>query len=63
MQEWLPLVVLMAVFAFWIYSLVDLMRTPERDIRTHPRRTWLAVMTLGSVFGCIAWWGLGRPAR
>ena len=60
---WTPVVMLIPVLAFWAFTLIDFSGTPERGIRTFPRNTWLLIITLGSVVGCLAWWLVGRPVR
>lgn len=60
---WTSMLMLIPILAFWAYLLIDFSRTPEREVRTFPRDTWLAIITFGSVLGCIAWWLVGRPDR
>lgn len=60
---WTPMLVLIPTLTFWAYSLIDFSRTPEHEMRTFPRDTWLVIITFGSVLGCIAWWRVGRPDR
>lgn len=54
---------LAAVLAFWVLSIVDLVRSDRRNVQLFPREGWLAIIIFGSVVGCLAWWFLGRPRQ
>lgn len=59
----LPGAVLAAILVFWIYSIVDLMRSDARNVRGFRREVWLVLVIFGSVVGCLAWWAAGRPRQ
>lgn len=59
----LPGAVLAAILVFWIYSIVDLMRSDSRNVRGFRREVWLVLVIFGSVVGCLAWWAAGRPRQ
>jgi hypothetical protein len=46
---------------FVVPCLVDVARTPEFAVRRLTKRTWLVVIILLSVIGCVAWLLSGRP--
>ncbi|MGT2462854.1 PLDc N-terminal domain-containing protein [Sinomonas atrocyanea] len=54
---------LAAVLAFWVFSIVDLVRSDSQNVQVFPREAWLAIIIFGSVVGCLAWWFLGRPRQ
>lgn len=45
----------------WAYCLADYARTPEAQMRTYDRRTWLFILVLLNVVGGLLWLALGRP--
>jgi hypothetical protein len=49
-------------FVLLVVCLVDVVRTPAAAIRTLPKPLWLLVV-LPPVFGPLAWFLAGRPAR
>lgn len=49
------------VFAVWIYTLVDVIGTPQATIRNLPKIAWLIVVLLFPLLGSAAWFILGRP--
>jgi|SRR5450755_2083340 len=46
---------------FVVPCLVDVARTSELAVRSLTKRTWLIVIILLSVIGCVAWLLAGRP--
>jgi Phospholipase_D-nuclease N-terminal len=46
---------------FVVPCLVDVARTPDFAVRSLTKRTWLIVIILLSVVGCVAWLLAGRP--
>jgi hypothetical protein len=46
---------------FVVPCLVDVARTSEFAVRSLTKRTWLIVIILLSVIGCVAWLLAGRP--
>ncbi|MFI6502236.1 PLDc N-terminal domain-containing protein [Nonomuraea typhae] len=53
----------LAVLAFWLYSLFDVITTPEDEVRNVPKTLWVLVIILVPVVGGLLWFLLGRPAR
>ncbi|HVN11305.1 MAG TPA: PLDc N-terminal domain-containing protein [Kineosporiaceae bacterium] len=51
----------LALLAFYAYCLADFSRTPESEMRTFDRRTWILLLVFGNVFGGAMWLRLGRP--
>jgi hypothetical protein len=49
------------VFCVWIYTLVDVIGTPEAAMRMLPKVAWVIVVLLFPLLGSIAWFVLGRP--
>ena len=49
------------VFCVWIYTLVDVIGTPEAVVRGLPKVGWVIVVLLFPVLGSIAWFVFGRP--
>lgn len=49
------------LLAFYAYCLADFSRTPEWEIRTYDKRTWIVLLVLGNVVGGLMWLRLGRP--
>lgn len=49
--------------AFYAYCLADFSRTPEWEMRTFDKRTWIGLLILGNVVGGLVWLRLGRPTR
>ena len=59
--SWTPALIVTVALLFWAYSLYDLVRTDDGDVRTFPKPVWLVIVVLGSAVGGVAWWTLGRP--
>lgn len=59
-MEWLAVV---GVVAFYFWTLWDFSRTPESEMRTFPRQTWLVLLVFGSILGAAAWVTIGRPLK
>jgi hypothetical protein len=57
--------VLFALFTVGLVvpCMIDVATSPPWAIRTLSRRTWLAILVVFSVFGCLAWLIAGRPRR
>lgn len=49
--------------AFWAYCVFDVIATESSLCRNLPKLTWLFVVLLFSVVGCVAWLALGRPPK
>lgn len=58
MQGLIPL----AMLAFLMYCLLDVVRSDAAEVRTLPKRIWLVLVLLVPVLGGIAWLVTGRPA-
>jgi hypothetical protein len=58
----MPSVILgLALLAFWLYCLFDVITTPEESVRNLPKILWLIVVIFLPDIGGIAWFLLGRP--
>ncbi|MGV9312715.1 PLD nuclease N-terminal domain-containing protein [Streptomyces sp. NPDC003691] len=53
------------VLALWIYAFIDVLNTPEKEVRNLPKVAWVIIVLLfGEVLlGPIAWFVAGRPRR
>lgn len=47
--------------AGWLFSLLDVLTSDEREVRLLPKSVWLLIVLLGFVFGAILWTLAGRP--
>jgi len=54
------LLVLLTV-GLWMYGLIDVVLTPERDCRNLSKKAWLAIAGLLFAPGAAAWLWFGRP--
>jgi hypothetical protein len=52
--------VLLAV-AFYIYCIIDVLRTPKQNARTLPKFVWLIIVIVIPLVGGAFWLLLGRP--
>lgn len=48
-------------FALWLFCLIDVIGTPDREVRNLPRIGWLVLVLLFPFVGSIAWLVAGRP--
>lgn len=46
---------------FWMWTLVDVIRRADWQVRVGRRPIWIAVVTLLPVIGAVAWLAVGRP--
>ncbi|MFD7292606.1 PLD nuclease N-terminal domain-containing protein [Streptomyces sp. NPDC059897] len=62
MLRYLPFLL---VLALWIYTFIDCLNTPEKEVRKLPKLAWVFIILLfGQVLiGPIAWLAVGRPRR
>ncbi|MFJ9179098.1 PLD nuclease N-terminal domain-containing protein [Streptomyces sp. NPDC102360] len=62
MLRYLPFLL---VLALWIYTFIDCLNTPEKEVRGLPKLAWVFIILLfGQVLlGPIAWLVAGRPRR
>ncbi len=51
----------LALLAFWLYSLFDVITTPEEDVRNAPKALWLLIVALVPLVGGLFWLARGRP--
>ncbi|WP_248962243.1 PLDc N-terminal domain-containing protein [Sphaerisporangium perillae] len=51
----------LALLAFWLYCLFDLITTPEEDVRNLPKFLWVLIVILLVDLGGLLWLLLGRP--
>ncbi|MFG3438059.1 PLDc N-terminal domain-containing protein [Nonomuraea sp. NPDC047897] len=51
----------LALLAFWLYSLFDVITTPEEDVRNAPKALWLLLVALLPLVGGLFWLVRGRP--
>jgi hypothetical protein len=49
------------VFAVWVYTLAEVVMTPEGAVRNLPKVGWFVVVLLFPLLGSAAWFVLGRP--
>lgn len=48
-------------FALWLFCLVDVIGTPDREVRNLPKIAWLVLVLLFPFVGSLAWIIAGRP--
>ncbi len=53
----------LAVLAFWLYSLFDVITTPDEEARNLPKILWVLIVVLVPLVGSVFWLLLGRPTR
>ncbi|GII88488.1 hypothetical protein Ssi03_64780 [Sphaerisporangium siamense] len=51
----------LALLAFWLYCLFDVITTPEEDVRNLPKMLWVLIVVLLVAVGGVFWLLLGRP--
>jgi hypothetical protein len=51
----------LALLAFWLYCLFDVITTPEEDSRNLPKFLWVVIVVLLFAVGGVFWLLLGRP--
>lgn len=49
------------VMALWVFCLVDVIGSPEGEIRNLPKLAWVFIVLLFPLAGSIAWLVAGRP--
>ena len=57
------LLLIAAAIALWLYTLVDIVRTPESELRSASKTTWALIVLLAHVPGAVLYLLLGRPTR
>ncbi|MFD0890170.1 PLDc N-terminal domain-containing protein [Streptosporangium algeriense] len=58
----MPLLVSLAILAFWLYCLFDAITTPDEEARNLPKLLWVIIVLLLPVAGGVFWLLLGRPS-
>lgn len=51
----------LALLAFWLYCLFDVITTPEQDVQNLPKILWVLIVVLLADLGGLFWLFLGRP--
>ncbi|MFG1947635.1 PLD nuclease N-terminal domain-containing protein [Nonomuraea sp. NPDC048826] len=51
----------LALLAFWLFSLFDVITTPEEEVRQSPKAVWLIIVTAVPIVGGVFWMMRGRP--
>ncbi len=59
----MPVVIGLALLAFWLYCLFDVITTPEEHIRNLPKLLWVLIVVLLVTVGGLLWMLLGRPLQ
>ena len=49
--------------ALLVFCVIDVIQSPEIEIRNLPKWTWIILIVLLPLVGCIAWLVAGRPVR
>ncbi len=57
----MPLLVGLAMLAFWLYCLFDAITTPDEETRNLPKILWVIIVLLLPLAGGVFWLLLGRP--
>jgi uncharacterized membrane protein YidH (DUF202 family) len=54
--------VLLALFGFWVWSLVDAVRVPDdSSYRVGSMLAWVLVIVFTGLVGAVVYWAAGRP--
>ncbi|KAA9376347.1 PLDc_N domain-containing protein [Microbispora cellulosiformans] len=51
----------LALLAFWLYCLFDVITTPEEDMRNLPKFMWVLIVIFLADLGALTWLLVGRP--
>lgn len=51
----------LALLAFWLYCLFDVITTPDEEVRNLPKLLWVLIVVLLADLGGLLWLLLGRP--
>ncbi|MEV0613944.1 PLD nuclease N-terminal domain-containing protein [Nonomuraea sp. NPDC050404] len=51
----------LALLAFWLFSLFDVVTTPEDEVRNVPKPLWILIVVLIPLLGGLIWMARGRP--
>lgn len=60
MRAFLPVFGIALVVAFWVYALVDCIRTDEFRARGLPKGAWIFVVIILPIVGAILWFTIGK---
>ena len=52
----------LVTFALWVFCLVEVIQTPEGEVRNLPKTPWLLIVLLFPFAGSVAWLVAGRPS-
>ena len=50
-------------FALLVFCVIDVIQSPEIDIRNLPKWGWIVLILFLPLVGCVAWLVAGRPIR
>jgi amino acid transporter len=51
----------LALLAFWLFSLFDVITAPEEEVRNVPKALWILIVVLIPLVGGLVWMVRGRP--
>ncbi|MDA0639215.1 MULTISPECIES: PLD nuclease N-terminal domain-containing protein [Nonomuraea] len=51
----------LALLAFWLFSLFDVITTPEEEVQQSPKAVWLIIVAAVPIVGGVFWMMRGRP--
>ncbi|MEV4390417.1 PLD nuclease N-terminal domain-containing protein [Nonomuraea sp. NPDC049607] len=51
----------LALLAFWLFSLFDVITAPEEEVRNVPKALWVLIVVLIPLLGGVIWMLRGRP--
>ncbi|NUP04326.1 MAG: PLDc_N domain-containing protein [Nonomuraea sp.] len=51
----------LALLAFWLFSLFDVITAPEEEVRNVPKALWILIVVLIPLLGGLIWMLRGRP--
>jgi hypothetical protein len=51
----------LALLAFWLYCLFDVITSPEQEVQRLPKILWVVIVVLLAALGGLLWLLLGRP--
>jgi phospholipase D-like protein len=53
----------LATLGLWLFCLVEVVQSPESNVRNLPKVTWLLIVLFFPLVGSAAWLAAGRPDR
>jgi hypothetical protein len=51
----------LALLAFWLFSLFDVVTIPEDEVRNVPKALWIIIVIVLPLLGGMIWMARGRP--